>query len=93
MEADQVEIVKAIEADPKLFLLAKAISELSEKYMVHEVTLQTIQMVLVDQQNRMKLINDSLQKMGEAVDVIIKQMFIISHHPAIPTAFKGVFIK
>lgn len=93
MEADQAEIVKAIEADPKLFLLAKAISELSEKQMVHEVALQTIQMILVDQQNSIKSINDSLQKMGEAVDVIIKQMFVISHHPAVPTAFRGVTIK
>jgi|PlaIllAssembly_1097288.scaffolds.fasta_scaffold00001_171 hypothetical protein len=93
MEADLPGIVKEIEADPKLMLLAKAITELSEKQMVHDLALKTIQMILVDQQNSIKTMNESLQKIGEAVDVIIKQMFVISHHPAVPPSFKGVIIK
>jgi hypothetical protein len=93
MEADLLEIVKDIESDPKLMLLAKAISEIAEKQLVHEIALKTIHMILVDQQNSIKSINDSLQKVGETVDVIIKQMFVISHHPAVPFAFKGMTIK
>lgn len=93
MEADQAEIVKSIEADPRLMLLAKAISELSEQYLVHEMALKMVHMILIDQQKSVKNLNESLQKMGEVVDVIIKQMFVISHHPAVPPAFKGMIIK
>lgn len=93
MEADQAEIVKSIEADPRLMLLAKDISELSEKQMVHEMALKTIHVILAEQQNGIKTINASLQRIGEAVDVIIKQMFVISHHPAVPSAFRGVTVK
>lgn len=93
MEVDKAEIVKAIEADPKLFLLAQAITELSEKQMIHEMALKTIHVILAEQQNSIRTMNTSLQRIGEAVDVIIKQMFVISHHPAVPTAFKGMTIK
>ena len=93
MEVDKAEIVKAIEADPKLFLLAQAITELSEKQMVHDMALKTIQIILAEQQKSIQTLNESLQRMGEVVDVIVKQMFVISHHPAVPQAFKGVFVK
>lgn len=93
METDNAQIVKDIEADPKLFLLAQAITELSEKQMVHEMALKTIHVILAEQQNGIKTMNASLQRIGEAVDVIIKQMFVISHHPAVPSAFRGVTVK
>lgn len=93
MEADLSGIVKDIEADPKLMLLAKAISELSEKQMVHDIALKTIHVILAEQQNSIKTMNESLQRIGEVVDVIVKQMFVISHHPAVPSAFKGMIIK
>lgn len=86
-------IVKEIEADPRLMLLAKAISELSEKQVVHEMALKTIQIILSEQQNSLKTLNASIQRIGEVVDVMVKQMFVISHHPAVPQTFKGVFIK
>lgn len=86
-------ITDDIKADPKLRLLAQAITELSEKQMVHDVALKTIHFILADQQNSIKEMNKSLQRIGEVVDVIIKQMFVISHHPAVPTAFKGMVIK
>jgi hypothetical protein len=93
MEEDVSKIVKDIESDPKLMLIVKAISEISEKQVVHEMALKTIQMILADQQNSIRVINDSLQRIGEAVDVIIKQMFVISHHPAVPQSFRGMTIK
>lgn len=93
MEEDRSSIVKDIEADPKLMLLAQAITELSEKQVVHDLALKTIHVILADQQKSIKELNNSLQKVGEVVDVIIKQMFVISHHPAVPSAFKGVVIK
>lgn len=93
MEADQSSIVKDIEADPKLVLLAKAITELSEKQLAHDIALKTIHVILAEQQNSIKVLNASLQRVGEVVDVIIKQMFVTSHHPSVPSAFKGVIIK
>lgn len=93
MEEDASTIAEDIKSDPKLMLLAKAITELSEKQMVHDLALKTIHFILADQQNSIKELNNSLQKVGEVVDVIIKQMFVISHHPAVPSAFKGVVIK
>lgn len=93
MEENLSSIVQDIEADPKLMLLAKAITELSEKQMVHDLALKTVHTILVDQKNSIEALNTSLQRIGEAVDTIIKQMFVISHHPAVPPTFKGVFIK
>ena len=93
MESDMLEIVKDIEADPKLMLLAKAITELSEKHIVQEIALRTIQVILAEQQNSIQILNESLQRIGEVVDVIVKQMFVISHHPSVPQSFKGVLIK
>lgn len=93
MEENAVTIAEEIKSDPRLGLLAQAIMELSEKQMTHDLALKTIHFILAEQQNSMRELNDSLQKVGEVVDLIIKQMFVISHHPAVPTAFKGVVIK
>lgn len=93
MDEDISVIVKDIEDDPKLLLLAKAITELSEKHLAHEVALKTIQVILAEQQNSIQALNESLQKMGETIDVIIKQMFVVSHSASVPQTFKGVFIK
>ena len=93
METDQTIIIKDIESDPKLLLLAKAINELSEQNLVHEVALKTVHAILIDQQKSILTLNESLKKVGEAVDVIIKQMFVTSHNPAMPLHFKGLMIK
>ena len=93
MEEDNTLLVEAIKADPKLTLLAQAITELSEKQTIHDLALKTIHVILADQQNSLKEMNNSLQKVGDAVNVIIKQMMVISQHPTSLSTFRGVIIK
>lgn len=94
METDNLtSITTEIQTDPKLMLMVEAIANLSEKLIVHELALKTIQMILVDQNNSVKSLKKSLQEMGEAINVIIDQMSIVSRHPSVPNAFRGISIK
>jgi len=86
-------IAAEIQTDPKLMLMTEAIANLSEKLIIHELALKTIQTILIDQNNSIKILKNSLQEMGEAFNVLINQISIVSRHPSVPAAFKGITIK
>ena len=90
---DTASAIESIKSDPRLRLLANAISELSNQQEVHEKTIQIIQSIIVEQQKCLLALNKSIQDIGKSVDLLVKQMIVSSQSPGVPQSFRGIIVK